>query len=697
MLIVDGADAVAEGMDDTFRYVVDAAHESGVKVVAVTSVDSKQVVQDSLKECFGDNVAEYVVAPLTNAEKDEVVKTFTELHKLNANPRSRELLGRLVVVDLLVRSGVRDIPLSDADAMREVWSGLVRRREKTDSGTPDAREIALLTLADLAMRDADGDERLNVNSGLDTAALAGLRRDGLLRTSPNHPFMIGPEFAHDEVRCYSVARLLLGDRAPAAKIMRVGAPRWSLTAAILACQALLAQSDTAATPLRGRLAVLQASFDELVQAGHGARWGDVPSEALLTIGRPGPVLRDAWSELQANNAAGLQRLARLADQRLRDDSGIVDVNAVEPIVELLLEDRIPWRFGKCAQDLLREWLHAHVFANTAAGNPLRIRLRERLNEYCATADRRLAEEQAAAGTPTPEDIEQLRQIRRMYPPPATAFRSRRSVRRDIPIEVTSPLNLELLSLLGPDLGSESEAILRRVAQDAPSRLAPAMEELFTGRALASYGRGLLARLVEAYYLDDETDGYEVFDDGIRRHTSRGAGLLPLYNWRHGPFMPLFRYDFRRGVAVLNRLLNHATRIRVRTLARLHRSERPHEGNDAGLYQTELEITGDSQLYLGDDHVWRWYRGSGVGPYPCFSALQALERICDQLIEQDIPIRKVASILLDGCESLAMVGLAVGLIVRHLENAGRLLDTYLTEPPIWHYEFARVTRKKCSKH
>ena len=41
------------------------------------------------------------------------------------------------------------------------------------------------------------------------------------------------------------------------------------------------------------------------------------------------------------------------------------------------------------------------------------------------------------------------------------------------------------------------------------------------------------------------------------------------------------------------------------------------------------------------------------------------------------------------ENLAMVGLIVGLLVRHLASAKRLLDPFLTEPLIWHYEFARV--------
>ena len=353
MLIVDGADAVAEGMDDTFRYLVDAAQRSDMKVVTVTSVDSKQVVRDTLTERFGADVTEYAVAPLTDTEIGDIVKTFTELENLNASLRSRELLRRLVVVDLLVRGRVRRVPLSDADAMREVWYGLVRRREVSDRGSPDARELVLLKFAALALGDVDSVERLEVIGGLDPTVLAGLRHDGLLGTSRDQPFMIGPEFAHDEVRRYAVARLLLADNAPASRIMQAGAPRWSLAAARLACQELLAEPDTATTPLRGRFAALQASFDALVDAGHGARWGDVPGEALVTLAHPGAVLRDAWRELLADDAAGLRRLARLVDQRLHDDNGFVKIHAVEPIITLLLEDQAPWRFSEYSQSLFR--------------------------------------------------------------------------------------------------------------------------------------------------------------------------------------------------------------------------------------------------------------------------------------------------------------------------------------------------------
>ena len=380
VLIVDAADSVTEGMEDAFRYLVDAAVESQVKVVAVTSIDSAQVVRDILTDRFGAGVAEYAVKPLTDTELDDIVTAFRELKGLKDNPRSRELLRRLVVVDLLVRGDLTGVPLSDADAMQEVWSRLVRRHGRAERGQPEARESVLLRLADLSL---SGGERFDGISGLDATAMAGLRQDGLLQESLENPFMIVPGFAHDEVRRYAVARLLLAEGDPTSRIFNAGAPRWALGAARLACQALLALPNTHATPLRGRFAGLQKSFDRLVEAGYGARWGDVPGEALVTLADSSAVLRDAWPELSADDSAGLQRLARLVNQRLRNDNGIVNPIAIKPIIELLLEDNAPWQSGKYASDLLREWLYGHVLAGTPTGHPLRILLRERLVEAFA--------------------------------------------------------------------------------------------------------------------------------------------------------------------------------------------------------------------------------------------------------------------------------------------------------------------------
>ncbi|MGO9964164.1 MAG: hypothetical protein ACLPUG_12130 [Acidimicrobiales bacterium] len=695
LLVIDGADAISEGMREPLRYLVDAAVRAGVRIIAVTANDTKQLVLDTITERAGDDVAEFPILPLSDAEVDQVVAAFGELAALATNPRSRELLRRPVVVDLLVRGGVAGVPLSDADAMQQIWLGLVRRHEQSDRGSPDAREVALLTLADLALR---GGDPLKAVGAIDPIALDGLRRDGLLRTSVDDPFRIGPEFAHDELRRYAVARLILGSGNATSKLVDAQVPRWALGAARLACQAMLAGPDTPANPQRGRYARLQGEFDGLVDAGHGVRWGDVPGEALLTLGDPDPVLSDAWSELRADSGSGLRRLTRLVDQRLRDENGLVRTLAIEPLIALVLEDDTPWS-EEHLRDLLRDWLRTLVVANTPAGYLLRLRLHDRLLAACTAADRRMEQERvAAAAARAARSAEEIEQEGRTTERNRALFaligrrRSPRPSRHNLPRELTDEVMVELLALLGPDLGEEGEAVLRRVAQDAPAWLGPAIEELFTGRALAAYRRGFLAEMTQAYYLDEEENGSGFHEDGIRDHHARSFGITPLAAWYRGPFMALFHSDFRNGVAVLNRLLNHAALARARTLA-----GHEHYGSavdDAALdaYRTELDITGARRVYVGDDHVWNWYRGTSVGPYPCMSALQALERVCDQLVDISIPLDNIVAILLDNCENLAMVGLVVGLLVRHLEEAGRLLDPYLAEPMVWHQEFGRMVQE-----
>ena len=695
MLVIDGADAVAEGWEDVFRYFIDAAFEADLRVIAITATEVGQVALDILKDRFGTEVAEYVVPPLHDAEIQEIVDTFAELGNVDANTQSRELLRRLVVVDLLVRGGVTDLPLSDAGAMREIWSGLVRKRESADRGHPDAREVALLRLADLEL---SGGDRLSVISGLDGAALAGLRQDGLLQTSEDNPFMIGPDFAHDEVRRYAVARLLLSENNPASKLLIAGVPRWTLSAARLASATLLEQPEGPHIPLTGRFGKLQASFDAVVEAGHGARWGDVPGEALLSMPDCGAVLRDAWPDLKSDDAAGIQRLARLVNQRLRDRNGFVNPASIEPIVCLMLEDSEPWRSGEYASNLLKDWLRGHVVTGTSTGHPARIRLRERLMEAYAESDRLLGErlrDQAASrseqvGGPA-HQLEQthpewfVSQLDYGMPP--------RRKRPQVPSVCRDRDYLELLALLGPDLGDEGESILQRVAQDAPSSLVPAVEALLTPQALSQYRRGLLAELTEAYYLDDEGSHSHFDADGIRRHDPRYSGSMgPLAAWYLGPFSVLFQTDPRGGIAVLNRLLNHAALVRARTLARLQAMNPGHQDLDISMFERELDVSGKPKTYVGDEQVWYWYRGTGVGPYPCISALQALERACDQFIEQGAPINKLIAVLLEGCESLAMVGLSMGILVRHFEDAGSSLDSYFADPLVWHLEFERVAKE-----
>ena len=395
LLIVDAADAATEGWNDVLAYLVEAARASDVGIIAVTSNEGRRVVHDIVASRLdGAAPASHVVETLNDAQLDEIATRFPSLDRLLGNARSRELMRRLVVVDLLVRSEFSGTPLSDTDAMSQVWAGLVRKHGQQDRGLPDAREQTMLRLA---ARDLTDSSTVDLARELDATALDGLRRDGLLRSADGNPWQAVPDFAHEEIRRYAVARVLLADGNPAATLMNAGAPRWALSAGRLACQAVLSLPGREDDPIRGRLGRVQAAFDA-VAAVHGARWADLPSEALLTLGDPGPLLADAWPELWTSDEAGLRRLFRIVEQRHRD-GGVVDPVVAEPIVALLLNDATPWRGSDEAANLLRGWLRALVVRDTAAEHPLRVVLRERLLAVSERAEAELRarkEEKAAA-------------------------------------------------------------------------------------------------------------------------------------------------------------------------------------------------------------------------------------------------------------------------------------------------------------
>ena len=78
--------------------------------------------------------------------------------------------------------------------------------------------------------------------------------------------------------------------------------------------------------------------------------------------------------------------------------------------------------------------------------------------------------------------------------------------------------------------------------------------------------------------------------------------------------------------------------------------------------------------------------------PLHERLAGTRARCEQLLKLGIPLENVVATLLDGCENLAMVGVVVGVLVRHLEDAHRLLDPYLAEPTIWQNEFGRLVHE-----
>ena len=627
-------------------------------MVAITATEGAALVKQILR-FDGQDPAEHSVAGLTDDELDVTAAQFPTLRRLVDNPRARELLRRPIVVDLLVRGGDPGLPLSESQALHHIWQHLVRNPGRRDHGTPDAREAVMLSLADQALHKGDAAALLQ---RLDHSAVDGLRHDGVLQPASPSPWERLPSFRHDLLRAYSIARLLLADRDPAGALIAGGAPRWTLPAARLASEIALSAPDEPQHPRAARFAALQAGFDAIAAAGGGERWSDVPTEALLVAPDSAELLSDAWPTLFQDGAQGVARLIRILKGRHRP-RGILDPVVAEPAIAQLLEVGIPASSHKEAAELIREWLQALVLANTPAGYPVRVKLRDAIVAHCADNEQALDEHEAARqaelAARTPEQVADDEARRKQFRAMGSADGSRRRRRRPppqrhSPYQWIGDTQVEHLALLGPDLGENGEAILRRIAEDEPHSLDHAVEPFLAGQSLAAYGTELLITLAGAYYIDEpaeDDDGFGSYgglrDEGIRDHLYSGLPL-PLAHLTKGPFLALFRTNYLAGVSLLNRMLDHSALRRVRSSYGYQPLAADHEDE-----KQVLSISGQPREYVGDGHVWLWYRGTGVGPYPCMSALQALEFVTEELIQAGVPAQALTSIMLNDAHNLAM--------------------------------------------
>ncbi|MFH8976313.1 hypothetical protein [Streptomyces sp. NPDC017890] len=656
LLVVDGAESVLEGRAQLLSDLARAAMAAGLGVVAVTRADGSGAARDVLVQAaesvaqdggiVEDLVREHEVPRLTPAETTRLVEVFPQLRQWAGDERTRWLLGRPGLVDMLLRAGpgvaAPQGAASEADLFAAVWRNLVRRGEMMTAGgpSPDARDQSLQALARRQLLPRE------TAVPPDPAALPSLRSDGLLAplgvTSAWSP---SDRFASDLVRDMAVVRLLVTDGF--ALLSTADAPRWALRAARIACQAHLLGADD----VERSLAHLRTVFDGIA-SDHGERWSDVPWEAVLTLGAAGKVLGRVWPALQMDQQAGLRTVIRLAMQRYAPH-GVGDPLILAPLVELAFchphdtgsdsDSRTAHDVGRRVRELVLAWLYGLVQAETSEPVPIRQALRDRM----------------LASDP----------------------------------EHSDEFAVEALAMLGTDLDRRAEAFLRGIADDDGARLEPAVESFWAATEMARHQPDLLLALAESYYIeqhDPEEDRYGwshsyPFDDGIRHHRARGSITEQMAGWYRGPFWPLLKAHTLPALALINRMLDHAAAVRVG----VHGDDvRAPADEPTG---AELDLPGVGVRHcVGDEHVWAWYRGGSIGPYPCVSALLAVERLADQLVAVvGISPAQVVELLLRDCNNLAMPGLAVGFLVRHLEQAGDLLIPWMRDPNVWQLEFVRV--------
>ncbi|MCO5998456.1 SAM domain-containing protein [Actinoallomurus rhizosphaericola] len=675
VLVVDAADAALERSAGLLSDLMLAAAAAGVGLAAVTSDQACSFVQEQVELGFGKPIPSFTMKPLEDEDISVVSDHFPLLRAVLRDLPANSLLRRPVVLDLLARTGLElDSSLGEWECLQLVWRKVVRGDGRPGVGSAEAREQTLLAVAASTMQLPE-DRR--PGAGVNAPAVDALRRDHLL--APASPYRDQPEFAHDEVRRYATAILLVRGQAPTVLLGAAGVPRWALSAATLACKGLLKAPGVQPARVFVQLLSQFTSF----AASHGPRWADVPIEAVLETPSAYQCLKAAFADESVGLVLG--DVVRVVKQRHKVNA-LVDPVFSTPVVQILLDEEAPWNVSKDSFELLADWLQALSLANVPAGNELRIRLRGRLLAYWDSFPPR-----DTSGDVLPSWMPE-----------------RRRRRRELDYHLTEEKFVETLALLGPDVDDAAEACLRAIADDAPAFLAPAADSPLSARALAQKNPELLAALMEAYYIDDEHSWHH--DEGVRGHQGRWTGTgAPFFQYFFGGFWQLFQTaPLRTSVRVLNNILNSGARARVETLSRLNSTDvfagpvaepgaksvagtdgADEEGEDCGAV---LNLDGTARLYVGDSHVWSWYRGTSVGPYSAMSALQAMERLADGWLSKGASPKKVVEVLLNGCENLAVPGVLFGLLVRHIENVDTELDPFLAEPIVWELEFARRTNE-----
>ncbi|NLS11010.1 ATP-binding protein [Nesterenkonia sp. MY13] len=681
VLVIDAADAALERSAPLLSDLIVSAKSAGVGVVAISSDVASEFVSEQLRTGFGRSVVPFEVELLGDDDIEIVAENFALIRPVLRDLPKNSLLRRPVVLDLLARTGVRlNGTLSEWECMNLVWANVGRGENRPSAGSAQAREQTLLAAAATVMQLPP---ELRPVAGTDAEAVDQLRRDHLL--APANPYQEQLEFAHDEVRRYATTILLVRAQDLIQVLEAAGAPRWALSAATLACNGLL--KDPRVRPEQRFLDFI-AGFRAFA-GKHGARWADVPVEAVLETPMAYECLKagiaDAGSNLE------LADVVRIVGQRHRA-GGLIDTDVAGAVVRFLLDHEEPWNISEDSFELLADWLQALVFADAAEGNELRVALRARVLKYWKACP---------PLKPRPED-DIPGAVR--FGGFSTPRRSRR--RRKLDYQLTRANFVETLALLGKDLNDEAEACLRDLAEDAPSFLAPAVDSPLSARAIAQRDPNLLATLMESYYIEDELHSFH--DEGVRRHDGRWTSVGgPFSMFYFGGFWSLCHYaDPTTLVRVMNNILNSGANARVRTISRLTSPDQfalqvdkngqvagTDEGNEDEERGCVLNIDGTRRLYVGDSHVWSWYRGTSVGPYAATSALQAMERVIEMWLEHGIPARRVVDLVLEGCENLAMPGMLYGVLVRHIDVVGDALDSFLAEPDVWTLEFARATQER----
>ncbi|MBZ6282686.1 hypothetical protein [Streptomyces olivaceus] len=633
VFVIDGAEQALSDDGNLLRRLLSLLprDEEGEPLWHVVAVAREQAADD-VSECLaarGGRVETMRIGGLSDAELREVLDAFPALAPMERLPRPTQLLRTLYTVDLLVRrpdlgANPQQI-LGEEDVADFVYDHLVRRggSERPGLGHPDDRSDVYLDLSEAVVVNGQRFARLP-QSGTGPAKY-GLVSDGILKQKRSE---LG--FAHDAVLDYAVAFLLCEESAPAVAAVRQ--PRRLLRGIRIAAQLRLARGGR-----RSPAKVLAAwrwittAAQELSELD-GARWQDLPFEALFELGHPEPVLAGLDDELLADGGRALVTAARL---RLRS------VVAALPILRFLT-------------------LHADDLDDVAAGGALRL-----LGSWLPAADG--IDDDLAARVP--------HAVTRWFHNGA---------------DTAAPTAIAL-ACTAQHLDATSRQLFEYLSNHAPAEVQRVVEDQRLATNLARHEPELLALMAHSIYVEHPDSLMPVpFREGVRDigwpSRYRPKPVAPFTTpsvppWipadapdpaELGPFGALLTHAPDQGLLLIGQVADAATDAVTRIETERGRRE----------YSLVWALDQGEAMFAGTARSWEWPWAGTLGPGPAIAALAALRRWAHAQAAAGADLGELVQRVLGCGRSIALVAVAAGVLALRARRVTDELDPVLGQSDLW---------------
>ena len=611
---------------------------------------------ETRRNLANDSLKIVEVGALSDEEVAEVVTQLPKLKDLASKGHLKEILSRPLILDMLTLPNISLPPESVPSTLSEswlldwFWKEVIRLAEgvRRGRGNPDKREQLLIRIAMQSLR---GDRFVAISDDMDSEAVSGLVSDRLLVKEGNYL-----RFAHDVLEDWTLAMLLKHRKDEIPRfLIQIGEPLRLVRAFRLYASRLLEveqspnawlnllitlENESTLSPRWYQIALTAPLFSPLLKEilpriqsylfeNDGALLSNF-LKALRTICvQPSPTAYIVFGDLPQ---AELEKyLAYLTVPIWKQWTPVIQLVLQNPDV---IKDEVSFEFSHLAEKWMTNTEKNQLFRKEIATLSLRVLNDGLLQSYKDQPKNRYIKSVLWAADCLPDKVDDFVKQK--------AIRDRES----------------------ENYGFE-ELILKEgwmpICKHLPKTAVDILEAI----------------LCEKLELDRFGSYHHLFMNLGIRHTMWNP---PTY--LKGPFLGLLRLHTDKGLELIHRITNHATRC-WKNREELEWSRKP-------IPQIIKLKCGNVEVW-GDEHVYHWYRYPSVAPDAITCALMTLEYWMNEQLKKGSDPQQFFESVLKDTESVAVVGVCSSVALANWRICGEVMTPILENPAFWITDIYRLVQ------